>query len=239
MSISISLIAVLIPLLLMGGIIGRLFREFAVTLAMTIFVSLRIADADADDGVALSRGSRQRPARQALSAQRARLRRHARRLSTAASISCCAGGLPRCCVFFVTLGLSVYLFVIIPKGFFPQQDTGLILGTSEAAQDISFDEMKRKQEELGGNRDGRSCRRTVSRWSIGGGGSALNNGRMYITLKPRDERDASAQQIIARLRPKLDKVEGARALSAGRAGRSARRPRDAHAVRIHASGRQS
>jgi hydrophobic/amphiphilic exporter-1 (mainly G- bacteria), HAE1 family len=112
-------------------------------------------------------------------------------------------------VFFATLGLSVYLFVIIPKGFFPQQDVGLISATSEAGQDISFAEMKRKQEELGKIVMADPDVATIA-MNIGGSGRAGNNGNMFITLKPRDQRKASAQQIITRLRPQLEKVEGAR-----------------------------
>ena len=112
-------------------------------------------------------------------------------------------------IFFATLALSVYLFVVIPKGFFPQQDTGLITGASEAAQDISFADMKRHQEELGKIVQADPDVATVA-MAIGGNGGALNTGRVYVTLKPRDERSANAMQIIARLRPKLEKVEGAR-----------------------------
>jgi len=112
-------------------------------------------------------------------------------------------------IFFATLALSAYLFVIIPKGFFPQQDNGLITAASEAAQDVSFADMKRHQEALSNIVQADPDVDTVAMF-IGGGGGALNTGRMFITLKPRDERNANAQQIIARLRPKLDKVEGAR-----------------------------
>src|SRR5258705_17348 len=112
-------------------------------------------------------------------------------------------------IFFATLGLSVYLFVIIPKGFFPQQDVGLITATSEANQDISFADMKRHQEELGKIVMADPDVATIA-MNIGGSGRAGNNGNMFITLKPRNERTATAQQIISRLRPKLDKVEGAR-----------------------------
>jgi HAE1 family hydrophobic/amphiphilic exporter-1 len=112
-------------------------------------------------------------------------------------------------IFFAGLGLSVYLFVIIPKGFFPQQDVGMISATSEASQDISFAAMKSRQEALANivlaDPDVASAA-----MAIGGSGRAGNNGNMFITLKPRNERDASAQQIITRLRPKLEKVEGAR-----------------------------
>ena len=113
------------------------------------------------------------------------------------------------CIFFATLALSVYLFIIIPKGFFPQQDNGFLTATSETSQDISFADMKRHQEELGAIVQHDPAVDSIAMF-IGGGGSALNTGRLYITLKPRSERDASAQQIIARLRPKLEKVEGAR-----------------------------
>ncbi|MEO6781889.1 MAG: efflux RND transporter permease subunit, partial [Bradyrhizobium sp.] len=113
------------------------------------------------------------------------------------------------CIFFATLALSVYLFIVIPKGFFPQQDNGFLTATSETSQDISFADMKRHQEELGAIVQHDPAVDSIAMF-IGGGGSALNTGRLYITLKPRSERDASAQQIIARLRPKLEKVEGAR-----------------------------
>jgi len=113
------------------------------------------------------------------------------------------------CIFFATLGLSVYLFVIIPKGFFPQQDNGLISATSEASQDISFAAMKGRQEALAKIVQADPDVATVA-MAIGGSGRAGNNGNLFITLKPRSERGASAQQIIARLRPKLETVEGAR-----------------------------
>src|SRR6202795_1450940 len=112
-------------------------------------------------------------------------------------------------VFFATLGLSVYLFMVIPKGFFPQQDVGLITATSEASQDISFAAMTQIQEQLGKIVQADPDVASVA-MAIGGSGRAGNNGNLFITLKPRDERKASAQQIISRLRPKLEKVEGAR-----------------------------
>ena len=112
-------------------------------------------------------------------------------------------------VFFATVALSGYLFVVIPKGFFPQQDTGLITSITEAGQDVSFVQMTRIQEEIGSIVQADPDVASVA-MAIGGGGSALNTGRMYITLKPRSERKASAQQIIARLRPQLEKVQGAR-----------------------------
>ncbi|KIZ48175.1 MULTISPECIES: multidrug efflux RND transporter permease subunit [Rhodopseudomonas] len=208
-SISISLIAVLIPLFMMGGIIGRLFREFAITLAMAIVVSLVVS-------LTLTPMMASRFLRDQKHARHGRiyqlfergfdamLRGYARGLDVVLRWR-----LTTLAVFFVTLGLSVYLFMVIPKGFFPQQDTGLITATSEAAQDISFADMKKHQEALGKIVLADPAVASVA-MMIGGSGSALNNGRMYITLKPRDQRSATAPQIIARLRPKLEQVEGAR-----------------------------
>jgi len=210
-SISISLIAVLIPLLLMGGIIGRLFREFAVTLAMTIFVSLvvsltltpmmasRFLKAHSEEG---KHGRIYQLSERGFDAL---LRAYSRGLDLVLRWR-----LTTLCVFFATVALSGYLFVVIPKGFFPQQDTGLLTAVTEAGQDVSFAEMKRIQEQFGTIVLADPDVASVA-MAIGGGGSALNNGRMYITLKPRDTRKANAQQIIARLRPEFDKVQGARA----------------------------
>ena len=208
-SISISLVAVLIPLLLMGGIIGRLFREFAVTLAMTIFVSMVVS-------LTLTPMMASRFLRAHGETQHGRFYQWSERAFDA-MLHAYERGLDRAMlwskttllVFFATLALSVYLFVIIPKGFFPQQDNGLITATSEAGQDISFAAMKRRQEELGKIVMADPDVASVA-MAIGGSGRAGNNGNLFITLKPRNERKASAQQIISRLRPKLDKVEGAR-----------------------------
>ena len=208
-SISISLVAVLIPLLLMGGIIGRLFREFAVTLTMTIFVSMVVsltltpmmasrflrAHGETKHGRFYQWSER---------AFDAMLRGYERGLDLALRWR-----LTTLTIFFATLGLSIYLFVIIPKGFFPQQDNGLITATSEAGQDVSFAAMKQRQEALNKIVQADPDVASVA-MAIGGAGRAGNNGNLFITLKPRDERNASAQQIIARLRPKLEKVEGAR-----------------------------
>ena len=207
-SISISLVAVLIPLLLMGGIIGRLFREFAVVLAMTIFVSMIVS-------LTLTPMMASRFLRSHHETQHGKLYQMSERgfdamLRGYEYVLDLALSWKRVTmvIFFATLGLSVYLFVIIPKGFFPQQDNGLITATSEASQDISFEAMKNKQEQL--------VRIVLedpdvatAAMAVGGSGRAGNNGNMFITLKPRNEREASAQQIIARLRPKLAKVEGA------------------------------
>jgi HAE1 family hydrophobic/amphiphilic exporter-1 len=208
-SISISLVAVLIPLLLMGGIIGRLFREFAVTLTMTIFVSMVVS-------LTLTPMMASRFLRAHSEEKHGRFYE----LSERAFDSMLHGyeyaldialrwRLTTLVIFFATLGLSVYLFIVIPKGFFPQQDVGLITATSEAGQDISFAAMVSRQEALGKIVQADPDVATVA-MAIGGSGRAGNNGNLFITLKPRDERTASAQQIITRLRPKLEKVEGAR-----------------------------
>ena len=209
MSISVSLVAVLIPLLLMGGIIGRLFREFAVTLAMTIFVSMVVS-------LTLTPMMASRFLRAHGETKHGRFYQWSER-GFDAMLHGYERGLDLAMrwkfttlmIFFATLGLSVYLFVIIPKGFFPQQDNGLITATSEATQDISFADMKRQQEALGEIVLADPDVASVA-MAIGGSGRAGNNGNLFITLKPRNERKASAQQIIARLRPKLEKVEGAR-----------------------------
>jgi HAE1 family hydrophobic/amphiphilic exporter-1 len=208
-SISVSLVAVLIPLLLMGGIIGRLFREFAVTLAMAIFVSLVVS-------LTLTPMMASRFLRARSEMRHGRFYQWSER-AFERMLNAYARGLDRAlrwklttlCIFFATLGLSVYLFIIIPKGFFPQQDNGFLTGTSEAAQDISFADMKRHQEELSEIVQADPAVDSIAMF-IGGGGTALNSGRMYVTLKPHDQRNANAQQIIARLRPKLEQVEGAR-----------------------------
>ena len=208
-SISISLVAVLIPLLLMSGIIGRLFREFAVTLSMTIFVSAIVSltltpmmasrflkrEEKEDHGKLYqwSEGAFDRL-----------LRGYERGLDVVLGHQFIT-----LVVFFATLALSVVLFVAIPKGFFPQQDTGLITGISETGQDTSFGAMAEHQRELGDLvlKDPAVAHVAMS---VGGAGNPLNTGRMFITLKPRDERDATADQVVARLSAQSQKIEGAR-----------------------------
>jgi HAE1 family hydrophobic/amphiphilic exporter-1 len=209
-SISLSLIAVLIPLLLMGGIIGRLFREFSVVLAMTIVVSAFVS-------LTLT------PMMAARLLHPESHRKHGRFYQWSERVfdNMLAGytrGLdfvlrhPRATLFsfFVTLGVTLYLFAVIPKGFFPQQDTGLISGQSEGPQDVSFSRMVQLQEQLGEIVLSDPGISTVAMAVGGGTGNGINAGRMFITLKPLSERDASADQIIARLRPKLEKVQGAK-----------------------------
>jgi HAE1 family hydrophobic/amphiphilic exporter-1 len=208
LSISVSLIAVLIPLLLMGGIIGRLFREFAVTLSLTIVVSAAVS-------LTLTPMMAARFLAAAKDTHHGRLYAFSER-GFDALLKGYERGLDvvlrfhfvTLLVFFATLALTVYLFIIIPKGFFPQQDTGLITGISQAAQDVSVKDMMRHQEAMGAivMRDPAIAHVAMA---IGGAGNPSNTGRMFITLKPRDQHDATADQIIARLQPQLAKVEGA------------------------------
>jgi HAE1 family hydrophobic/amphiphilic exporter-1 len=210
-SISLSLIAVLIPLLLMSGIIGRLFREFAVTLAMTIvvsaFVSLTLTPMMASRFLKPHEAERHGRLYQLSERGFAALARgYERALDVVLRRR-----LLTMMVFLATVCATGYLFVVIPKGFFPQQDTGVLFGNSDAPQDISFVEMMKMQEELGAIVQADPGVASVA-MGIGAGVGAVaqNNGRMFITLKPRHERDADAFQIINRLRPKLAKVKGVR-----------------------------
>ena len=208
-SISLSLIAVFIPLLLMGGIVGRVFREFAVTVTMTIVVSAFVA-------LTLTPVMSARFLRPHTEVRHGRLYAASERV-----FDLLLAGYRRTLdvalrhrlvmlfIFISTVALSGYLFVIIPKGFFPQQDTGLILGTSEAAQDVSFAEMKRYQLALSAVVGADPDVATVGMNAGATGQQTQNNGRFFITLKPRDQRSASAMQIIDRLRPQLAKVQGA------------------------------
>jgi hydrophobic/amphiphilic exporter-1 (mainly G- bacteria), HAE1 family len=208
-SISISLIAALIPLLLMGGIIGRLFREFAVTLSMAILVSAFVS-------LTLTPMMASRFLKPPKEAHHGRLYALSERGFDAMAWAYERGldivlrfRFITICVFFANVALSVYLFVIIPKGFFPQQDIGLITGISEAAQVVSPAAMRGLQQTLGEIVMKDPAVDHVGMF-IGGSGNAPNNGRMFISLKPREDRTESADQIIARLRPRLDKVEGAK-----------------------------
>jgi hydrophobe/amphiphile efflux-1 (HAE1) family protein len=208
-SISLSLVAVFIPLLLMGGIVGRLFREFAVTVTVTILVSAivsltltpmmcsRFMKSESPDGHGRLYMLFERGFDRLLAGYRRSLDVALRHQRTTLA------------VFVATLVATGYLFVIIPKGFFPQQDTGLILGTSEAAQDISFTEMVRRERALAAIVSKDPAVATVGMNIGAGGAQTQNNGRLFITLKPRDQRDVTADQVIRRLRPQLAKVEGA------------------------------
>ncbi len=207
-SITLSLLAVFIPILMMGGIIGRLFREFAVTLSIAVAISALVSltvtpmmcakflrpERDRKHGrlYLLSErffsgmlGSYQRGLKWVLRHQRVML------LATLA-----------------TLGLTVCLYVIVPKGFFPQQDTGNLIGFSEAAQDISFAAMKDRQQAVDAIVRADPGVLHVNSFIGGGGGSTGNTGFLFIQLKPYPDRKATADEVINRLRPKLARAEG-------------------------------
>jgi len=206
-SISISLIAVFIPLLLMGGIIGRLFREFAVTVTMTILVSAFVS-------LTLSPMMCSLFLRDEKHAAHGRMYMWSERIFDK-MLDTYRRGLDfvlhrqfaTLCVFIATVAAAVLLFIVEPKGFFPQQDTGIIAGLSDAAQDVSFTQMVKLQHKL---TDVIAKDPDVASWGASVGGSrAINTGFAVIGLKPRDERSASADEVIARLRANLGKVQGA------------------------------
>ncbi len=207
MSISLSLVAVFIPLLLMGGIFGRLFREFAVTVTMTIlvsaFVSLTLSPMMCSLFLRDERKTSHGRAYQFVDRVFERLLRH----YTRGLDFVLAHQKPTLIVFLITVALSGILYVYEPKGFFPQQDTGIIAGVSDASQDISFTEMLKLQHQL---MDIVGRDPAVASWATGLGGSRpVNNGYVVIGLKPRNQRNVTADQVIARLRPKLARVKGA------------------------------
>jgi hydrophobe/amphiphile efflux-1 (HAE1) family protein len=207
MSISLSLVAVFIPLLLMGGIVGRLFREFAVTVTMTILVSAFVALTLSPMMCALF-------LRDEKHAQHGRLYVVIERGFTK-MLDGYTHGLdfvlrhqrPTLFVFLATVAASCMLYIVIPKGFFPQQDTGIIVGVTDASQDVSFDQMVLLEHKL---TDVIGRDPAVASWGAFIGGSRpLNNGFVVLGLKPRNERSVTADQIITRLRPQLAKVPGA------------------------------
>ncbi len=209
-SLTVSLVAVLIPLLFMGGLIGRLFREFAVTLSASIAVSAILSLTLTP--MMCAHLLRPEPKEHERSA--------AYRWSERAFESAIAfydSGLRvvlrhkfiTLLVTIATLGFTILLAVLVPKGFFPQQDTGAILGVSEAAPDVSFPKMMELQRELAEVvLQDPDVLNVASFIGSDGTNPTTNSGRMSITLKPLDERHANAEEIIHRLQPKLADVKG-------------------------------
>jgi hydrophobe/amphiphile efflux-1 (HAE1) family protein len=208
LSISISLIAVFIPLLLMGGIIGRLFREFAITVTAAIGVSVvicltltpmlcaRFLVREDEHHGRLYRVI-ERGFDALLGGYRTVLDLALRHQASTLA------------VFLAAVAMTIGMFILIPKGFFPIQDTGLIQGLSEAGQDISPQEMKRLQSELAAVIARDPDVAAFGSFFGSGFGNTLNTGRFFIALKPREERKSTALDVINRLRPQLAKVEGA------------------------------
>ncbi|WP_049976002.1 efflux RND transporter permease subunit, partial [Azospirillum sp. B506] len=210
LSISLSLIAVFIPLLLMGGIVGRLFREFAVTVTMTIAVSALVSlTLTPMMGARLLKDERHRTHGRFYRAVEGGFDALLAGYRTTLDIVLRHQPVTLL-VFAASVALTGWMFAEIPKGFFPQQDTGLIMGTSEGPQDASFAIMSRLQQQLGAVI---GADPDVATWvgSVGAGsGQSVNTGRFFITLKPRNERTASADQVISRLRRQTAAVEGVR-----------------------------
>jgi multidrug efflux pump len=207
LTISISLIAVFIPLLLMGGVVGRLLREFAITLSVAILVSMVISLSTTPMMCAhllrteAEHGWLYRKSEQFFTWV---VNLYGRTLSvvlkhpavTLASL-------------LATVALTIYLYIQVPKGFFPQQDTGRLGGQIQADQDTSFQTMDRTLLQMVNIIDADPAIDTVNAFSGGGGGTTTNTARMFISLKPLSERKVGADQLIQRLRPKLARVPGA------------------------------
>ncbi|MEA1065436.1 multidrug efflux RND transporter permease subunit MdtC [Erwinia sp. HR93] len=205
LSMSLSLVAVFLPLLLMGGLPGKLFREFAVTLSVSIAISLAVSltltPMMCGWLLRAKPASASRPgviARILTGLQRAYERTLRWALDHARTVGV---------VLLATIALNVWLYIIVPKTFFPEQDTGALMGGIQADQSISFQAMRGKLRDFM-----KIIRDDPAVDNVTGftGGSRVNSGMMFITLKPRAERGASAQQIIDRLRKKLASEPGAR-----------------------------
>src|SRR5579872_481273 len=206
LSMSTSLIAVFIPLLLMGGIVGRLFREFAVTLSVAIVVSLCVSLTTT-------------PMMCAHFLKSERDKKHGRLYQASErvfqwAVDTYAAGLRwvlrhqpfMLAVTGATICLSVYLYIVIPKGFFPQQDTGLMAASIVGAQDASFESMQEKLKQYTAIIMGDPSIKSI----VGeAGGGAENTAQMEIELKPLGQRTESVYQVISRLRPKLAVIPGA------------------------------
>ena len=207
LSITVSLIAVFIPLLLMGGIVGRLFHEFAVTISMAVIISAFVSLTLTPTMCArfLSQHE-EHHGRFYMTLERffewlvdsyARLLRIVLRHQPLTLA-----------VFFATLGLTIILFAMMPKGFFPQQDTGLLYASTEAAQNVSFEDMVRKQQQAAEILRSDPAMGSVPSNIGSGGGNTTNTGRMFPSLKPFNQRSASADEVLNRLMPKLAALDG-------------------------------
>ena len=209
LSLTVSLIAVLIPLLFMGDVVGRLFREFAITLSVTILISAAVS-------LTLTPTMCARLLEHKPDAEQGRfylfmghvidrtIDSYARTLTWVLARQ--TGTLV---VAVVTFAITALLYVFIPKGFFPLQDTGVILGISEAPQSVSFEAMGERQRALARTvLDDPAVDSLSSFIGIDGINATLNSGRILINLKPLEQRDASAIDVIRRLQPKLAQVQG-------------------------------
>jgi len=206
-AMSVSLIAVFIPLLMMGGVVGRMFREFSITLATAVAISLLVSltltpmlcshllkPIKAEQGLSAWLGNTFNIPLQAYQRSLDWVLRHS--ILTLLMLG-------------ATIVLNIYLYTVVPKGFFPQQDTGRLQGNFQGDQNISFWAMRQKIDQFMKIIAKDPDIEAYYEYSGGFGGGQSNNGTMNVRLKPRTERSASAQEIVARLRPKLEKVPGA------------------------------
>jgi multidrug efflux pump len=209
LSLTVSLIAVLIPLLFMGDVVGRLFREFAITLAVTILVSA-VVSLTVTPMMCAKLLRHQSPEQRGWFYVKSEqffnwaIDRYAVTLSWVLKRQ-------RTTLFvtIATLVFTILLYIVVPKGFFPVQDTGQILGISEASQKISFEGMVEKQQQLASIilKDP-DVANIASFIGVDGINTTVNSGRIQINLKPRDERSVTASEIIRRLQPKLAEIHG-------------------------------
>ncbi|MFK8332072.1 multidrug efflux RND transporter permease subunit [Pseudomonas sp. BJa5] len=203
-SISFSLVAAFIPLLFMGGVVGRLFKEFALTATSTILVSVLVSLTLAPTLCALFMDRPGHDAQHTTGLGERLLAWYERALVKALAHQRLMLG-----IFTVTLALAVVGYAAIPKGFFPVQDTGFVLGTSEAAADVSYPDMIKKHQALAKVIEADPAVRAFSHAvGVTGSNQTIANGRFWIALKDRGERDVSASEFIDRLRPQLAKVPG-------------------------------
>jgi multidrug efflux pump len=207
LTMSTSLVAVFIPLLLMGGIVGRLFREFSVTLSVAIAVSMLISLTTTP--MMCAHLLREQHSHGWLYRASERVFNFFVSLYGRSLAVVLRHSFATLLILLVTIALNVFLFIRVPKGFFPQQDNGRLQGSVQADQDTSFtamDGILKRYVNIVASDPGVD---TVNGFTGGGRGGATNSARMFISLKPLDERKVSADDIVNRLRPKLARVPGA------------------------------
>ncbi len=208
LSISLSLVAVFIPILLMGGILGRLFREFTLTLSLAIVISLAISLTTTPMMCALflrTRPPHEIPRQHSLFERVLEGYEHSLGWALRHSRLVLA-------VFFAAIALNIFLFAVVPKGFFPQQDTGRLIGSLQADQSVSFQLMTQKLRQMMAIvQQDPAVEHVVGYTGVGSGGGfgQINTGSVFVSLKPLSERPP-VDQVIARLRPKLAQVPGGR-----------------------------
>lgn len=216
-SMSLSLIAVFLPILLMRGIIGAVFHEFAVTLSASIIVSAIVSLSLTPSlcsrvlrGPRDGDGKTSGKSEGSLSAWLEGLYGHCLLSYENALDRVLRHPRATLVVFLASVVLTILLYAMVPKGFFPQQDTGLLFGATEGAQDISYGLMEKKQKVIAGIISSDPAVASVVSVISPTGGNSMNNGRFYISLKPLAERGVGVDAIIARLRPKFAAVKGIR-----------------------------